>query len=223
MFDHQYFKDHELDIFLDRAERAARDTAGCRRGKDVAAEDLAQGYIDGRRHDDTVAHLDDRRIDAQRQWKPISDAYREKATRQLEHAFRFDIDTASKVAPLLNVLGSDEGAYKSLAAKYAHSYTALRAIADTAIKNGVGYGTELGSALDDYRSTCEEQLLGIADTADNGVLGLTEKLRIPAETKWDRINRAQLELHYLIGRAERPRDAAIAWLQDAVSEHEWTS
>ncbi len=171
MIDHKRFREERADAFFLKAKEAARKTAALRKGNDLAADDLKNGYINGNQARETRIMLEYDRQQAQQRFRPLAEQFKADTASMVEGAFAMDARTMSEVAPIFSLLGTDAESYKSLAKQYSGNYTALRLLANEAEKNGVYFGTLLGSALDDYKKACEKFLPGLADKATAGVLG----------------------------------------------------
>ena len=221
MLDLEDFKTRVLNPFMEKTKYAADKTKSARKGSSIAAEDAANGYMDGDKLSETLAKMNSRRIETQRDFKTVCDQYEADAADYVKRAFRIDAQAVAELAPVLSVLGANEGDYASLAEQYSGNYSALRAIAGTAERNGCeAWGKRLNAALSDYQTACSDVLVGgISLSASRGVLGQVDLWDTAVSMKLDKVASARTELDYVTGAQERP----VSGLQEVINEYAYLS
>lgn len=203
MFDMETFEKTVYEPFA-RATRSYVDkTRSARRGAELAKEDLANGYINGDTLKDTEAKMKDMRVDAQRRFKADMDAFNAKAREMVDAAFALRPNEVNGLELTLSLLGDTDEDYMSLAKQHAGSFTALKAIAGAAKRNGAAnYGSQLDHALNNYRAvTSEVACEGLGSSASGGVLHSRSDWETAASMKLDKIRGARAELDRVTGAA----------------------
>lgn len=203
MFDMETFEKTVYEPFA-RATRGYVDTTrSARRGAELAKEDLTNGYINGDTLKDTEAKMKDMRVDAQRRFKADMDAFNAKAKEMVDAAFALRPNEVNGLELTLSLLGDTDEDYMSLAKQHAGSFTALKAIAGAAKRNGAtNYGSQLDHALNNYRAvTSEVACEGLGSSASGGVLQSRSDWETAASMKLDKIRGARAELDRVTGAA----------------------
>lgn len=221
MLDLEDFKTRVLNPFMEKTKYAADRTKSARKGSDIAADDAANGYIEGNKLSETLAKMNKLRIETQRNFKAVHDQYEADAADYVKRAFRIDAKTVAELVPVLSVLGANKSDYASLAEQYAGNYSALRAIAGAAEKNGCeAWGKRLNEALSDYQTACNDVLVdGISLSASRGVMGTLDLWDTAVSMKLDNVASLRTELDYVTGAQERP----ISDMQETINEYAYLS
>lgn len=207
-FDFKRFEDDYLEQFIARTRRQVTARQAAENGQKLAGEDLANGYLDGKKHDQTMRDLDARRVEAKQAFRPILAEFNKAAREFGESQLSIDMNACAAIAPVLSMMGSNDADYMALSRKY-DSYGQLRMIANAAARNGAtAYGDELNAALDAVVANVGEVFGGgMGASAEKGVLGQLEGWESALLRKLDTVRKSVAEVNYVTGVEERPRTA----------------
>lgn len=203
MFDMDTFERAVYAPFAQATRNFAGITASARNGVKMAKEDLAKGYMDGNTLKETEADLNARRIKAQKDFKSALDGFNAKSREMVESAFTLRPGEVNGLELTLSLLGDTDEDYMNLAKQYAGSFTALKAIAGAAKRNGAtNYGNRLDAALNDYREvTTKVACGGLGESATKGVFGTLGAWDTAASMKLDSVREARSRLDQVTGTA----------------------
>lgn len=207
-FDFKRFEDYYLEQFITKTRRQVAARQAAENGKKLAGEDLTNGYLDGKKHDQTMRDLDVRRVEAKQAFRPILAEFNKAAKEFGESQLSIDMNACAAIAPVLEMMGSNDADYMALSKKY-DNYGQLRMIANAALRNGAKtYGNTLNAALDAVVANVGEVFGGgMGASAEKGVLGQLEGWESALYMKLDKVKKSVTEVNYVTGVEERPRTA----------------